>query len=415
LNSEWEEYSLSDLLDIIGGGTPKTTVSEYWDGNIPWLSVKDFNGDAKKVYITEKTITEKGLENSSTKLLNEGDLIISARGTVGEIAQLGKVMAFNQSCYGLRARKMTTNDFMYYVLRSMLSDIKSKTHGSVFDTITRDTFNILKVNLPPLPEQKRIAEILSSLDDKIELNNKMNKNLEEMAQAIFKQWFVDFEYPDENGNPYKSSGGKMIQSELGEIPNGWSVGRIGKEVEILGGGTPSTKEPAFWNEGKIFWYSPTDLTKAKTLYSLKTEKKITELGLSRSSAKLFPKYSLLMSSRATIGEITINVNEACTNQGFITIIPNDKFSVFFLHNWLKLQIDNIKNLANGSTFLEISKTNFRNLSVIIPKKEILKDFNAHMKPIYKNIENITKQTESLTKTRDSLLPKLMNGEMSVQD
>lgn len=204
VSREWKEVRLGDIINIIGGGTPKTKIKEYWNGNIPWLSVKDFGGDNKKVWDTEKSISKLGLEKSSTKLLNKGDLIISARGTVGELAQLGKPMAFNQSCYGLRAKEdSTTNNFMYYALKNILRDIKNATHGSVFDTITKNTFDKLTINLPSLDKQNKISKILNDLDDKIELNNQMNKTLEEMAQTIFKEWFVEFNFPNEDGVPYK--------------------------------------------------------------------------------------------------------------------------------------------------------------------------------------------------------------------
>ena len=147
---DWEIYRLSDIVDIIGGGTPKTRVQEYWNGDIPWLSVVDFNGDSRWVHDTEKTITQRGLEESSTKLLKKGQLIISARGTVGEIAQLGKDMAFNQSCYGLNGKEMLINDFLYCLLKYNIVELKTKTHGSVFDTITRKTFEQINVALPPV-------------------------------------------------------------------------------------------------------------------------------------------------------------------------------------------------------------------------------------------------------------------------
>ena len=140
LPSEWKTYKLSEIAQMIGGGTPKTTVEEYWNGNIPWLSVVDFSKSGKTVYRTEKTITEKGLKESSTKILNKGQLIISARGTVGELAMLGRDMAFNQSCYGLTATKETTNEFLYYLVKDSVGKIKQNTHGAVFDTITKQTF-----------------------------------------------------------------------------------------------------------------------------------------------------------------------------------------------------------------------------------------------------------------------------------
>lgn len=171
-------YKLSELMDVIGGGTPKTSNPEYWNGDIPWLSVKDFNNDCRYVYQTEKSITKYGLDNSSTKLLDKGDMIISARGTVGEIASIPYPMAFNQSCYGLRAKTdLTTSDFLYYLIKHNIAILKKQTHGSVFDTITKDTFDGIEVDIPDLDVQKRIASLLSNMDAKIELNTKINENL----------------------------------------------------------------------------------------------------------------------------------------------------------------------------------------------------------------------------------------------
>lgn len=171
-------YKLSEIMDIIGGGTPKTSVAEYWNGDIPWLSVKDFNNDFRYVYETEKHITESGLTHSSTTLLQPDDTIISARGTVGEMAMIPFPMAFNQSCYGLRAKSgITDPTFLYYLIKYNVRVLKKNTHGSVFDTITRDTFSGLTVDLPDMDAQKKIASVLRDIDDKIELNCSINKNL----------------------------------------------------------------------------------------------------------------------------------------------------------------------------------------------------------------------------------------------
>ena len=171
-------YKLSEIIVLIGGGTPKTSNTEYWDGDIPWISVKDFNNDFRYVYETEKSITKKGLDNSSTKLLQKGDVIISARGTVGEIASIPYPMAFNQSCYGLRADKdIITDDFLYYLIKYNVTILKRNTHGSVFDTITRDTFDGIEVDIPNKNNQLKIASILSKIDKKIQNNANINKNL----------------------------------------------------------------------------------------------------------------------------------------------------------------------------------------------------------------------------------------------
>lgn len=172
------KYKLSEIMDLIGGGTPKTSVPEYWGGGILWLSVKDFNNDYRYVYTTEKTITEEGLANSSTKLLERDDSIISARGTVGEMAMIPFPMAFNQSCYGLRAKKdIVDPTFLYYLVKYNVYILRKNTHGSVFDTITRDTFSGISVDVPDMHVQLKIAGILRDLDDKIELNSTINKNL----------------------------------------------------------------------------------------------------------------------------------------------------------------------------------------------------------------------------------------------
>ena len=176
MDNMWETKSISQLVKIIGGGTPKTSIDEYWGGNIPWISIKDFNNDLKYVKTTEKTITESGLKNSSTKILKKGDMIISARGTVGELAMIPSDMAFNQSCYGIVPHNFADNEFIYYLLKYNLNKLKNNTHGSVFDTITTNTFDSIIVNIPNLNCQKKISKILSDIDDKIETNNKINNN-----------------------------------------------------------------------------------------------------------------------------------------------------------------------------------------------------------------------------------------------
>ena len=223
LPNGWETMKLSKIINLIGGGTPKRSKQEYWNGNIPWLCVKDFNNHYRYVDFAEQTITELGRRESSTRILEKGQIIISARGTVGALAQLAQPMAFNQSCYGIDAkREYTENNFLYYLINHSIDRLKKITHGAVFDTITRETFNHIKVKIPPLPEQKAIAHILGSLDDKIELNRRMNETLEAMAQALFKSWFVDFDPVIDNaiaaGNaiPYEFKERAEIRQCLGD-------------------------------------------------------------------------------------------------------------------------------------------------------------------------------------------------------
>lgn len=375
-------------MEIIGGGTPKTGIKEYWNGNIPWLSIKDFGTSSKIVYVTEKTITERGLKESSTKMLEKGDLIISARGTVGEIAQLGKKMAFNQSCYGLKTKKETTNNFLYYLLKNIILSLKNNVHGSVFDTITKDTFSKIEIDLPPLLEQKKIASILSALDDKIEVNNEMNKTLEEMAQTLFKRWFIDFDFPNENGEPYKSSGGKMVDSELGEIPERWRVGSLEEIVDISSGKRPKIKK----EKDKLH--------------------KIPIIGangiMSYTNEFLYNEKLLTIGRVGTLGVVQKYYDKIWTSDNSLVIKSDYLELVYFI-----LKSVDYKSLNRGSTQPLITQTDMKNLKIIIGETELILEF---CKIIFKSF-NLQKenqqQTQSLTKIRDTLLPKLMSGEVEV--
>ncbi len=401
-----EEYKYTDIANLIGGGTPKTTEASYWDGNIPWLSVKDFCGDQKYVYTTEKSITEKGLNNSSTKLLEKDDIIISARGTVGEMAMIPFEMAFNQSCFGIRAKKdKVLPDYLYYFTKTKVRELKQSAHGSVFDTITRETFESLTCKLPCLTEQKNIVSILSCLDSKIDLNRRINDNLEQQAQALFKSWFVDFE-------PFKD--GKFVDSEMGMIPEGWKVGKLEDIADVVGGGTPSKANALYFDKQCIPWITPKDLSIKKTKFISKGEIDITEEGYKNSSAKKIPLGSVLFSSRAPIGYISIAENELTTNQGFKSVVPV-KAGTSFLYLYLKANTKAIEAQATGSTFKEASGSLMKSLCVIIPPDTVFDSFERNAFPFFSAQANVEREIVNLSKARDTLLPRLMSGELKIND
>lgn len=411
MNSEdWQLFNLADITEIMGGGTPKTSMAEYWGGDIPWISVVDFSGEKKFIFETEKRISKLGLENSSSKILKKGQIIISARGTVGELAILGRDMAFNQSCYGLNAKSLTSNEFLYYLLKHNTDQIKRKTNGAVFDTITRDTFNHINVRLPSLNVQQSIVEILSSLDDKIELNRQTNATLEAIAQAIFKDWFVDFNFPGATGEMIEV-GGERLFARTGMIPKGWRVVRLGEILEIKGGTTPSTVEETFWN-GDFHWATPRDLSNLNSPILLHTDKKITKEGLAQISSGILPRGTLLLSSRAPIGYLAITDIPVSINQGFIAINTRETSNLFILF-WLKNNMDIVIGRANGSTFLEINKKNFREIELVIPAMGTINDFNDVINPIFEQIKVNDYESATLAVIRDALLPKLMRGEIDV--
>lgn len=367
-----KKYKVSEITEIIGGGTPKTSISEYWNGNIPWLSVVDFCGDQKKVYKTEKTITEKGLNESSTKVLRKGQLIISARGTVGELGMLGKDMAFNQSCYGLNGiRGKITNDFLYYLIIYNLDSIKRKTHGAVFDTITKQTFDQIEVDVPDLPTQTRIASILSSLDDKIELNRRMNHTLEQMAQALFNHYFVDNIDPD-------------------NLPEGWRIGKMGEILELKYGKPLKEKQRnkgnyAVVGSGGIIGYHDEFICKGKGIV-------VGRKGNSGAVSWLHENFYPI--------DTTFYVSDSMG--------VKDLYYHYFL-----LKSLNLKNLNSDSAVPGLNRNEAHNQEIVISEIKNIIEFNNSVSSSFNKINNNLNEIKTLIIIRDTLLPKLMSGEIDV--
>jgi type I restriction enzyme S subunit len=394
--SEWREYKLSELFELIGGGTPKTSVAEYWNGNIPWLSVSDFNNGRKYCYDAEKKITEKGLKESSTKILKKGQLIISARGTVGVISVLGNDMAFNQSCYGINANKnLTSNNFLYYLLKFNIPQLITNSYGAVFDTITKQTFDQITVDLPPLPEQRAIAEVLSSLDDKIDLLHRQNKTLEELAETLFRQWFV--EEADE----------KWEKKSLGELLTITSSKRIFYS-EYVSSGIP------FYRSKEIIELRNTGST-ASELYI--TNERFNEIDSKFGSPR---EGDILMTSVGTLGvAYRVKANEKFYfKDGNITWFKDFKglpSSVVYLWLTSKIGQKELSAITIGSTQQALTIEGLKSISFKIPPKEIVSACEKQFDDIISKIDSNQAQIHTLTQLRDTLLPKLMSGEVRVSE
>lgn len=294
--------------------------------------------------------------------------------------------------------------FLYYLFNTEIVRHKIRATATglkVRHTAPNRILNI-EVSIPDITTQQRIGEILSKYDNLIDNNNRRIALLEESIHLLYKDWFVRLRFPG-----YESV--KVVDG----IPDGWENSTVSDAFTIIGGGTPSKENQEYWQDGTINWYSPTDLTKSKSMFMEKSDSQITTLGLAKSSARLFPPFSVLMTSRATIGVVAINTTEACTNQGFITCIPNDKTPLYFLYCWIKANIETFSNLATGATFKEISKGVFKKISITIPSAEIVSKFEDKVK-IYGNlILNLQRENQKLKEARDLLLPRLMSGSIIV--
>lgn len=323
--------------------------------------------------------------------------------------------------------KLSDDLFVYYFARSpefrayAISQMEGSSGRQRVPAITLEKY---QVNLPPLDTQRAIAHILATLDDKIELNRRMNKTLEEIARAIYKSWFVDFDpvkkkadgkptgLPEEIEKLFPKEFGK---SELGEIPKGWKVGTIGNEVQVVGGSTPSTKEPEYWENGEFSWATPKDLSSISGWILLQTERKITSSGLKKISSGLLPEGTVLLSSRAPIGYTALANLPLAINQGFIAMVCDKTLPKEFIFLWTLSNLDVIKGRANGTTFLEVSKSNFRPLPIIVPSEKIISIFSIQMKPIIEIMVNNEISINFNENIRNTLLPRLLSGSLPIRD
>ena len=399
---------LSSIIDIISGGTPKTDVNHYWEnGTIGWLSVTDFNNDLRYVYSTEKQITEEGLKNSNTKLLKRGDIIISARGTVGALAQIGIPMCFNQSCFGLRGKKgIVETDFLYYALKNYVHNIKKRSQGSVFDTINLNSFDLMEIEIPKeLSTQQKIASVLSALDSKIELNNRINAELEAMAKTLYDYWFVQFDFPDKNGKPYKTSGGKMVWNEelKREIPEGWEVSELKDIANITMGQSPPGESYNEVGNGMIFYQGCTDFgNRFPTVRKFTTE-----------PTRFAKEGDILLSVRAPVGALNISKEDCCIGRGLGALNSKDNCIAYLFGVMVNLkQIFDRRNV-DGTTFGSITKDDLFSLKVIKPEKSILKQYHSIINPAFEKQNKLELENQKLTELRDWLLPMLMNGQVKV--
>ena len=413
--TNWKEYKLGKVIETV------SKTFKFSDKKVVFLNTSD---TLEGKVINHNLFDPKKLPGQAKKTIQPNDILYS------EIRPENKRFAFvdfDSSNYVVSTKLMVLRvlnkeiispKYLYYFLTSdeivsylqMLAESRSGT----FPQIRFEEVSLLDIKLPPLIVQNKIVELVASLDDKIELNNKINQELENLAQTLFKQWFIDFEFPNQNGEPYKSSGGEMIDSELGEIPEGWEVGVLDDILEVKGGTTPSTKEPSYW-DGDFHWTSPRDLSNLQFPVLIDTDKKVTTKGLKKISSGLLPKGTLLLSSRAPIGYLAITEIETAINQGYIAINGREGLSNIYILYWLKLNMNSVIERANGSTFLEISKTNFKQINCIIPSFQILNNYIWQVEILFEQLKSNLLENRELTNLRDTLLPKLISGELEVNN
>ncbi len=381
--SEWKEYSLDEITAPI-----KETYFPNGSEDLNYIGLEHIEQGTLRI-----NSIGKSAEVSSNKFIFKANDVLFGKLRV----HFRKVVKpnFEGICstdiWVFRAKKGIDQTFLFYFLANW--DFVNLADGGEGGTrMPRADWNFLKTTkwqLPSLPEQKAIASILSSLDDKIDLLHRQNATLEKLAETLFRQWFVE------------------------EAKEEWEEGTLDEILTVKGGTTPSTATKEYW-DGNIHWTSPRDVTNLNGIFLFDTERKITEAGLRQIGSGLLPKGVLLMSSRAPVGVLAFAEIPVAINQGYIAIIDDKGFSKEFIYLWLKENMETVQSYANGSTFLEISKSAFKTLQISKPPKKVLTDFQSQVQPFFEKIKTNQTQIRTLTTLRDTLLPKLMNGEIKVE-
>ena len=432
-DAAWSAATIEEISEKVAMGPfgSSIKVETFVPEGIPIISGQHLRGIRVDDTPGFNFITPEHATRLKNANVGRGDVVFTHRGNIGQVAYVPPNSQFDQyvvsqSQFYMRCdQSKVIPDFVALYFTSpegqhkLLANASQVGVPSIAQPVTY--LRTIEIPLPPLPEQRAIAGILGALDDKIELNRRMNGTLEAMARAIFKDWFVDFgpvRAKMEGRAPY-------LAPELWElfpdaldsegIPFCWEVSEIGREVNTVGGATPSTKDPSFWEGGEFHWATPKDLSKLSSPVLLETNRKITEAGVRKISSGLLPIGTLLMSSRAPIGYLAISEVPTAVNQGFIAMVCEKRIPNVFVLFWCQENLDHITGIAGGSTFSEISKRVFRSIPVVVPPQWIVEEFERLVRPLYSRIVANMKESESLAQTRDLLLPKLMSGEIRLRD
>jgi type I restriction enzyme S subunit len=413
--SEWKEYKLSELIQSV------SKTYKFSNEQVCFLNTSD---TLEGKVINHNFFDPNDLPGQAKKSIALNDILYS------EIRPANKRYAyidFNVEKYVVSTKLMVlriiksevlTPKYLFYFLTSdeivQLLQMLAESRSGTFPQIRFEEVSLLEIKLPPIAIQNSIVELISSIDDKIELNNKINKELETLAQTLFKQWFIDFEFPNENGEPYKSSGGEMVDSELGEIPKGWEVKRLSEIVKLTGGGTPKRSEDKYWN-GEISWFSVQDVPSNSDVIVIDTKEKITIEGLNNSSTKILPVGTTIITARGTVGKLAFVASPMAMNQSCYGVNGIDNIGPIFNYLNLFKSLDELKRNTHGAVFDTITSSTFDTIKTLLPDSKTLNYFENALNPLFSKFEENAKENNDIKNLRDTLLPKLILGELEINE
>ena len=414
--NSWKPITMGELIDNdeaslqTGPFGTQFKASEYVESGIPMINVKNIGyGDVRAEsldYLDEKTAYRLGAHH-----LKPGDIVFGRKGSADRHVLIGPAAdgwIQGSDCMRLRltSGQITPRFLSYYFCTSghkyWMEAVCA--FGATMSTLNQGIVRRIALRVPRVEVQNKIAAILSAYDELIASNKRRIALLEKLAEEIYREWFIRFRF----------SGHNKVKVEKG-VPQGWELVKLEHAFKFTGGGTPSKEVGRFWNGGDVNWFTPSDITGADGIFLEKSGDQCTEEGFNNSSAKMFPAYSVMLTSRATIGAIGINLTPACTNQGFITCIPNERYPLPYLYHWIKLAKPHFELLAVGATFAELTKGTFKRIEILTPPEPIVAEFARIESPLFKTIENLLRANQKLIETRDKLLPRLISGKLSVEN
>lgn len=400
---EWKTYSIAEIGEVVGGGTPSTSNSEFWGGDIPWITPKDLTG-YYQIYISHGAnfLTDKGLR-AGTRLLPKDTILFSSRAPIGYIAIASNPICTNQGFKSIICKKELVYPlFLYYYIKSNLDYFKIFGTGATFPEISGTKMKKIKVSLPPLSIQRKIASILSAYDNLIENNNKRIKLLEQMAETLYKEWFVRFRFP----------GHENVEKENG-LPKGWKKTKAEERYTISIGKTPPRKEPQWFTQGNndaIQWLSISDMNGT---YTSDTNEKLTVEAVEKFHMIVVPKETILLSFKLSVGRVTLAANSMCTNEAiahFRDVSPIEKEYLF-----LQLKTFEYSRLGNTSAIGNaVNSKIIKSMPLVLPNESVMLLFHNIASSIFSEINSLQQQSQLLIRQRDLLLPRLMSSKLEVK-
>lgn len=414
MKEAWPRVAVGDLVNKgeaslqTGPFGTQLSAAEYVPEGIPVINVRNVGfGDVRDADL--EYVSEAKADQLHHHILRRGDIVFGRKGAVERHALIQEAQdgwVQGSDCLRLRLKSPRFHGrFVSFYLRTQAHQDWMQAlcaFGATMSSLNQDIVNRIQLPCPPLPVQEKVTAVLGAYDDLIANNQRRIALLESMAEEIYREWFVRMRFPGAQPDTFDKG-----------LPPGWTNEPIGTAFKFYGGATPSKDVNRYWKDGDVHWFTPTDITGAEGVFLESSGEHCTEEGLASCSATLFPAYSVMMTSRATIGAIGINTEPACTNQGFITCIPNERYPLTYLYQWLKLAKQHFEMLSSGATFAELTKGTFKRIRILTPDKALVADFERRVRPMFNEMEALLKSNKRLKAMRDALLPRLISGKLRV--